>query len=118
VSGKLFRLIDLTDLGPEGESEPLVYVGVYVLRWGKENQPSVGFVNVDDPKIEAATDLYNALYPFAKALKVCIENQEIWKNALDRVGSEDFLRAHEVIKGIINSGTGPSGGDWTEEDVQ
>ncbi len=38
----LYKKIDLPS------DEPVQYVGVYVLKWGEEEQPTVGFVEVDE----------------------------------------------------------------------
>jgi hypothetical protein len=46
---RLFRSVDLTDIIESGESsEPVLYVGCYVLRWGKDSQPSHGFIPVNE----------------------------------------------------------------------
>jgi hypothetical protein len=45
---QLYRLIDLSDVLETGESsEPVQYVGCYVLQWHKGGHPTVGFVPVD-----------------------------------------------------------------------
>ena len=86
----LYRRVDLEDLGPEGESEPVVYVGVYVLRWGKEDQPSVGFVDVD---IDALSSLYDACL-------VADVNGELAENINGELldAAADALKAAGVIR--------------------
>jgi hypothetical protein len=61
---ELYRAIDLTDISADGESsEPVQYVGVYVLRWGNTEHPEIGFIpmDVDVDKAAAAPLMYEAL---------------------------------------------------------
>lgn len=54
---QLYRLVDLSDIAETGESsEPLTYVGVYVLRWGKDAHPSVGFIPVESDESKPEPD--------------------------------------------------------------
>ena len=63
----LFRSVDLTDISESGESsEPVLYVGCYVLRWGKDPQPTVGFIPADN--VDTALAVAN------KALKRAYRN--------------------------------------------
>lgn len=39
---QLFRAIELPS------DEPVLYVGVYVLKWGRVSEPTVGFMPVED----------------------------------------------------------------------
>jgi hypothetical protein len=48
MSKPLFYGVDLSDIEETGESpEPVQYVGVYVLKWNKTIEPTIGFVPVD-----------------------------------------------------------------------
>ena len=42
----LYRMVELPS------DEPVQFVGVYVIRWGKELEPTVGFVEVDEEAID------------------------------------------------------------------
>lgn len=42
MSEQLFRAIELPS------DEPVQYVGVYVLKWGRVEQPTIGFVEAND----------------------------------------------------------------------
>ena len=42
MSEQLFRAVEIPS------DEPVQYVGCYVLKWGRVDQPSVGFIPVDD----------------------------------------------------------------------
>lgn len=46
---KLFKAIELDEKYYNETQEPLGYVGVYVLKWGKTDEPTMGFT---DPTIE------------------------------------------------------------------
>lgn len=49
MSEQLYRAIDLSEIIKTGESsEPLLYVGVYVMSWGLRHQPEVGFLPAED----------------------------------------------------------------------
>lgn len=49
MSERLYHRIDLDDLEEIGESPvPVQFVGVYVLRWGRDKEPSVGFWEAED----------------------------------------------------------------------
>ena len=39
---KLYRMVELPS------DEPIQFVGCYVLKWGEDKQPTVGFVEVDE----------------------------------------------------------------------
>ena len=43
----LYKRVDLPS------DEPVVFVGVYVLRWGKADEPTVAFVEASDEDIQA-----------------------------------------------------------------
>ena len=73
---EIYRALDLTNISDDGESsEPVQYVGVYVLRWGREEQPEVGFipVDVDANKAKAADDLYDALKELNESINATID---------------------------------------------
>ena len=42
----LYRMVALPS------DEPIQFVGCYVLKWGKEEQPTVGFVEVEEKEDE------------------------------------------------------------------
>ena len=93
-----YRVIDLSDIVKTGESsEPVQYVGCYVLRWGKDQHPEVGFRPVDDPVFRSASKINEALIPFARAFEAATENEEDWFGALDRVGLDDFMAALDAV---------------------
>jgi len=43
---QLYRMVTMPS------DEPVQFVGCYVLKWGKEDQPAVGFVEVEEEKID------------------------------------------------------------------
>lgn len=46
---QLFRAVELPS------DEPVQYVGVYVLRWGKLSEPTVGFIPVEEDELHKQT---------------------------------------------------------------
>lgn len=60
---KYFRIVAV---GEDGTDEPVQYVGCYVLRWGKDDQPTVGFVPVDEDVEVRVEELEAALKRIAE----------------------------------------------------
>jgi hypothetical protein len=94
----LFYGIDMSDIEETGESsEPVQYVGVYVLRWSKEAHPSMGFVPIEADLFKRIEVLEAALRPFAKAYLDAAYNNEDWYGALDRISKEDLIIASTIV---------------------
>lgn len=52
MSGQLFRAVALPS------EDPVQYVGVYVLHWGKQSHPTVGFIPVEEETMSARSNGY------------------------------------------------------------
>jgi hypothetical protein len=62
--GRVYNIVD-----PIDEETPVQFVGVYVLRWGREDEPTVGFYNTRDGDLPARIEKAlraAAGYPFAE----------------------------------------------------
>ena len=93
----LFYGIDLSQLKGDEESEPVQYVGVYVLKWGETAQPSIGFIPVPDHILLREERIHNALLPFARAYRDALDVGEIWQGAFDRINEEMLMLALDAV---------------------
>ena len=48
---KYFRAVEINE---QGSDEPVQYVGCYVLKWGKIDHPTMGFIPVEDDQLITA----------------------------------------------------------------
>ena len=68
--------------------EPIVYAGCYVLKWGREDEPTMGFIPIEDDEYDAECD----------RLYTCINNalMEINKAPRPIVGPSNTLAGYYI----------------------
>lgn len=89
MSEQLYRRIDFDELDETGKSpEPVQFVGVHTLRWNRERQPTVGFVEAEDTI-------------YAKALREYLdETIEYWRNQkkFDAITAAIIIDAYQSVR--------------------
>ena len=89
MSEQLYRIIDLDDLEKIRDSPIQVqFVGVYVLRWGRDKDPSVGFW-------EAEETIYTE-----KLREYLDETIEFWRNQkkFDAIKAGIIIDAYQSVR--------------------
>ena len=89
MSEQLYRIIDFDNLEETGDSpEPVQYVGVYVIKWGRLEDPTVGFV-------EAEETIYTE-----KLREYLDETIEYWRDQLkfDAIKAAIIIDAYQSVR--------------------
>lgn len=89
MSEQLYRAIDLSTIVKTGESsEPVLYVGVYVMSWGLRSQPEVGF-------LPAEATIYNK-----KLQEFLDEAIKDWRNKrqLGDLLADSYIDAYQTVR--------------------